>query len=384
MIAPSPSPSPRPYRRGRLLWILPVLAIAAFALYRHTRAPAPVVTPRVAALVRTAPASRRDMPRWVPGIGTVTPLNVVTVKARVDGQLDKVAFTEGQMVKAGDLLAEIDPRPYQAALVQAQGAVSRDDAQRRNAELDLERYRKLSSLQVVPRQQLDAQKAQAESLLASVAADRGAADAARLNLSFTRITAPIAGRVGQRLVDQGTQVHASDTTGLVTITQIEPITVTFPVSQDLLGDVARAQGKAELTVVATARDGSATLATGRLVFIDSQVSASTGQVMLKAQFDNRDHALWPGAFIATKLLLATQAQVVAIPSQALQRDQSGDFVYVVDAEGRVASRRVHAGWAADGYTAIDDGMRVGERVVVEGQTDLQSGMHVTERPAAKA
>ncbi|KAF1004643.1 MAG: Multidrug resistance protein MdtA [Luteibacter sp.] len=384
MIAPSPFPPPGPSRRGHLLWILPVLALVAFGVYRHARPPAVLKPSPTTALVRTAPASRRDMPHWVSGIGTVTPLNVVAVKARVDGQLDRVAFTEGQMVKAGDLLAEIDPRPYRAALAQAKATVSRDDAQRRNAELDLQRYRKLSSLQVVPRQQLDAQKAQAESLLASVAADRGAADAAELNLSFTRITAPIAGRVAQRLVDQGAQVHASDATGLVTVTQIEPITVTFPVSQDLLADVTRAQGDGELAVLAMTRDGSATLANGRLVFIDSQVSAATGQVLLKAQFDNHDHALWPGAFVAAKLLLSTQAQAVTIPSQALQRDQTGDFVYVVDGDGRVTSRRVHAGWQSDGYTAVDEGVQAGERVVVEGQTDLQPGMHVTERPATRA
>ncbi|MGF6493983.1 multidrug efflux system membrane fusion protein [Luteibacter sp. 621] len=373
------SPPSRCAWRQRALWLtIPVLlGMGGFVLLGLSGQPAatPVAPP---ATVTTVAAARRDMPQWVAGVGTVTPLNEVMVKARVDGQLDRVAFQEGQMVKAGDLLAEIDPRPYQAALVQAEAAAKRDDAQRRNAELDLTRYQKLSTLQVVPRQQLDAQKAQAESLLATVAADHGAVDAARLNVAFTRITAPIAGRVGQRLVDQGAQVHAADTAGIVTITQIEPITVAFPVSQDLLANVVAAQRSRPLRVEATARDGSAVLGSGTLTFVDSQVSASTGQVLLKAQFDNHDHALWPGAFVAARLLLSTQAQAITVPSQAVQRDQTGDFVYVVDPSHVARQRRVIAGLDTDGYTVISHGLAAGERVIVEGQGDIQPGVHVVE------
>lgn len=383
---------PPPFRspwRHRALWLtIPLLVgIGAFALVGRSGQPA-ATTVAPPATVTTVAAARRDMPRWVAGVGTVTPLNEVMVKARVDGQLDRVAFQEGQMVNAGDLLAEIDARPYQAALVQAEAAAKRDDAQRRNAELDLSRYQKLSTLQVVPRQQLDAQKAQAESLLATVAADRGAVDAARLNVGFTRITAPIAGRVGQRLVDQGAQVHAADTTGIVMVTQIEPITVVFPVSQDLLADVVVAQRSRQLLVEATARDGSAVLGRGTLTFVDSQVSASTGQVLLKAQFENHDHALWPGAFVAARLLLDTQAQVITVPSQAVQRDQSGDFVYVVDQAHMARQRRVSTGLDADGFTVITHGVAAGERIIVEGQGDIQPGVRVVEasraRPGASA
>src|SRR6201991_1328096 len=346
-------------RAGRHGWIaLLVVVLCAIAWYASThRSAAHPAAPAVG--VSTAVVARRDMPTWVAGVGTVTPINVVTVKSRVDGQLDKVAFEEGQMVAAGDLLARIDPRPFQASLAQAEGAARRDAAQHANAELDLARYAKLSQLQVVPRQQLDAQKAQAEALLATVAADRGAVDAARLDLSFTRVTAPIAGRVGQRIVDEGTQVHASDATGLVTITQIEPITVAFSVSQDVLAPLAEAQRNGPLAVTVSARDGSKQLATGTLVFVDSQVAAGTGQVLVKARFDNHAHAL-------------------AIPAAAVQRDQTGTFVYIVDGGRTARVRRVETGGDADGFTLIAKGLSAGEHVVIEGQGNLQPDVPVDE------
>ncbi|HXO99876.1 MAG TPA: efflux RND transporter periplasmic adaptor subunit [Luteibacter sp.] len=365
-------------RAGRHGWIaILVVVLCAIAWYASThRSAAHPAAPAVG--VSTAVVARRDMPTWVAGVGTVTPINVVTVKSRVDGQLDKVAFEEGQMVAAGDLLARIDPRPFQASLAQAEGAARRDAAQHANAELDLARYAKLSQLQVVPRQQLDAQKAQAEALLATVAADRGAVDAARLDLSFTRVTAPIAGRVGQRIVDEGTQVHASDATGLVTITQIEPITVAFSVSQDVLAPLAEAQRNGPLAVTVSARDGSKQLATGTLVFVDSQVAAGTGQVLVKARFDNHDHALWPGAFVAAKLLLSTQHDALAIPAAAVQRDQTGTFVYIVDGGRTARVRRVETGGDADGFTLIAKGLSAGEHVVIEGQGNLQPDVPVDE------
>ncbi|UPG90527.1 efflux RND transporter periplasmic adaptor subunit [Luteibacter aegosomaticola] len=383
----SPARTPRSRRLRWCLWMVPIVLAGVVFVLMGPRGGSVAKPAAPATVVTSVAATRRDVPQWISSVGTVTPLNEVAVKARVDGQLDRVAFEEGQMVKAGDLLAEIDPRPYRAALVQAESAARRDDAQRHNAELDLARYQKLSTLQVVPRQQLDAQKAQAEGLLATVAADRGAVDASRLNLSFTRITAPIAGRLGQRLVDQGAQVHASDAAGLVTVTQIEPITVAFPISQDQLQAVVAAQRRAPLQVQATARDGTAALGSGVLTFIDSQVSATTGQVLLKAQFDNHDHALWPGAFVAARMLLATQSQVVTVPAQAVQRDQVGDFVYVIDASHVAQQRRVTTGLSADGVTVVTHGLNEGERVVVEGQGDIQPGTHVAEatpKPAAGA
>jgi multidrug efflux system membrane fusion protein len=358
-----------------------VCVIVAGLVFWHFHAAAPSAAPRPATVPVTASATmRRDMPVWIDGIGTVQPLNVVNVMSRVDGQLDRVAFTEGQMVKAGDLLAEVDPRPFQAALDQAQATTRKDAAQHANALLDLERYRTLSSLQVVPRQQLDTQKAQADSLLATVAADQSAAENARLQLSYTRISAPLSGRVGQRLVDQGSQVHASDTTGLVTITQIEPITVAFSVPQDALPDLVAAQKAAALKVLATSRDGSTALATGTLVFIDSQVAAGTGQILLKAQFDNADHALWPGAFVAARLLLRTDRAALVVPSGALQSDQQGSYVYVIDAAQSVQIRRVTPGVSDAQYTEISQGLADGERIVVDGQANLSPGSHVVAKP----
>ncbi|WP_132145109.1 efflux RND transporter periplasmic adaptor subunit [Luteibacter rhizovicinus] len=360
-----------------------LIAIALAFVYASRSQGAEPPGPKVASVpVSVGQAEQRDMPVWVSAIGTVQPLNVVTVKTRVDGQLDKVAFTEGQMVKAGDLLAEIDPRPFQATVDQAQANLHKDDAQRANAELDLQRYAKLSSLQVVPAQQLDAQKAQAQSLLASVASDRGAVDGARLQLGFTRITAPIGGRVGQRLVDQGSQVHATDTTGLVTITQIQPITVTFQVPQDVLPEVMDAQAAGQARVSVSTRDGSRHLADGALVFVDSQVDAGTGQIMLKAQFVNEDRSLWPGEFVAARLLLRVQPHAVVVPSRAVQRDQNGAYVYVVDAQHAAQSRPVRLGVANGDLQVVEEGIRVGDTVVLDGQSLLTPGAKVNIVPSS--
>lgn len=377
----SVSPETRTFLRGKG-WAAAVMILCAFAgwyAWIHRSPPAAAVS---RAPVTTALATRRDVPTWITGVGTVTPINVVTVKSRVDGQLDKVVFEEGQMVAAGDLLAEIDPRTFKASLAQAEGAERRDAAQHANALQDLARYAKLSSMQVLARQQLDAQKATADALLATIGADKGAVDAARLDLSFTRITAPMAGRVGQRLVDAGSQVHAADTTGLVTITQIEPITVAFSVSQDSLGPLAEAQRRGLVAVTVSSRDGAKPLADGSLVFIDSQVAPETGQVVVKARFDNTDHALWPGASVAAKLLLGTQRDAVTVPDAALQRDATGSFVYVVDASHTARLRRVDQGVEADGFTVVGKGIAPGERVVVEGQDGLEPDKPVDDASAA--
>lgn len=377
---------PRRSRRFLLIGFAAALVAVVFAFAYAPRSSSKDSTaPKVVTIpVSVGQAEQRDVPVWVSAIGTVQPLNVVTVKTRVDGQLDKVAFTEGQMVKAGDVLAQIDSRPFQAALDQAQANMRRDDAQRANAELDLQRYAKLSRLQVVPQQQLDAQKAQAQSLLASVASDRGAVDNARLQLGFTRISAPISGRVGQRLVDQGSQVHASDTTGLVTITQLQPITVTFQVPQDVLPEVMQAQAAGPAKVVVSTRDGSRHLADGALVFVDSQVDAGTGQILLKAQFTNEDRMLWPGEFVAARLLLRVQPQAVVVPSRAVQRDQNGTYVYVVDADHAAQSRPVKLGVANGDQQVVEQGIHVGDTVVLDGQSQLTPGTKVNIVPTGTA
>jgi membrane fusion protein, multidrug efflux system len=358
--------------------LVAVILIAAWS--QRSRSAVPPASKVAEIPVSVAHAAQRDVPVWISSIGTVQPLNVVTVKTRVDGQLDRIAFAEGQMVKAGDMLAQIDPRPFQAALEQAQANLHKDDAQRANAELDLQRYAKLSSLQVVSAQTLDAQRAQANSLAASVAADRGAEDSARLQLGFTRIVAPVSGRAGQRLVDQGSQVHATDTNGLVTITQIQPITVTFEVPQDVLPEVMRAQAAGPVKVTVSTRDGSQHLADGDLVFVDSQVDAGTGQIMLKAQFTNQDRALWPGEFVAARLLLRVEPQAVVVPSQAVQRAQEGAYVYVVDADGLAQSHAVSLGVADGDLQIVTRGIQVGDTVVVNGQSQLTPGAKVSVEP----
>ncbi|WP_064504871.1 efflux RND transporter periplasmic adaptor subunit [Frateuria defendens] len=369
-----------------MLTIVVALAALVPALFyvQRSKAKAPASTPPPAVPVSVGQAGRRDVPEWARGLGTVQALNVVTVKSRVDGQLDRIAFVEGQMVKAGDLLAQIDPRPFQVALAQAEANQRKDDAQRANAQTDLKRYAELAKMQVVPAQQLDAQQAQAQSLLATVAADRSAADNARLQLGFTRIVAPISGRVGQRLVDQGSQVHASDTTGLVTITQLEPITVTFLVPQDALPAVMRAGRAGAARVEVDTRDGRLHLADGTLVYVDSQVDPASGQILLKAQFANADHALWPGELVSARLLLQVHPQAVVVPAQAVQRDQNGAYLYVVGAGRTAQPRPVRLGPADGGTQVIESGVSAGDTVVLDGQSRLTAGSRVSFAAAAAA
>lgn len=375
---------PRRSHPGTILVVVVVLVAAClFAWHRYAAKPV-VKAPPAAVPVHMALVGRHDLHVWLNGIGTVQALNTVTVKSRVDGELNTVAFTEGQMVTQGQLLAEIDPRPFRAALVQATANARRDQAMRVNAELDLQRYAKLAQTQVIARQQLDTQRATAESALATVASDNGAVDDAKLQLGFTRIFAPITGRVGQRLEDQGSQVHATDTTGIVTITQLEPITVAFSVPQDALPAVMDAERANTASVRASTRDDGRTLAEGKLSFIDSAVDAATGQILLKAQFDNTDRALWPGAFVAARLLLRTDRQALSVPSQAVQRDQNGAFVYAVDANGRAQPKVVKTG-ATDGpFTAITSGLAQGDRIIVDGQANVTVGSKVRESDTVAA
>lgn len=376
--------SPRRSHRGTILVVVAVLVAAGlFAWHRFAAKPA-AKAPPAAVPVHMALVGRHDLQVWLNGIGTVQALNTVTVKSRVDGELNTVAFTEGQMVTQGQLLAEIDPRPFRAALAQATANARRDQATRVNAELDLQRYAKLAQTQVIARQQLDTQRATAESALATVASDNGAVDDAKLQLGFTRIFAPITGRVGQRLVDQGSQVHAADTTGIVTVTQLEPITVAFSVPQDALPAVMDAERANTASVRASTRDDGRALAEGTLSFIDSAVDAGTGQILLKAQFDNKDHALWPGAFVAARLLLRTDRQALSVPSQAVQRDQNGSFVYVVDANGKAQPKVVKTGATDGAFTAITSGLAQGERIIVDGQANVTVGSKVRESDTVAA
>ena len=334
--------------------------------------------------VTTALVKQQDVPIYRTGIGTVTPTYSVTVKARVDGQLDRIAFTEGQDVKKGQLLAQLDPRTLQAQLLQAQATRAKDQATLANARVDLRRYEALVAQDAATQQQLDTQKALVNQLDASVRADDAAVNAAQVQLGFTTITAPISGRAGARLVDPGNIVHASDATGLVVINQIDPISVVFTLPDDAVQETIHAlDAKKPVLVQAFPRDGGPMLGAGTLTLLNNQIDTSTGTVQLKASFINGQHALWPGQYVNVRLLLGTRTKALTVPEQAVQRGQGGVYVYVVDDQARtVQSRPIALTQIQDGIAVIASGLDAGERVVVDGQYKLKPGAKVTE--AARA
>ena len=318
-----------------------------------------------------------DMAVQLTGLGTVTALNSVLVKSRVDGQLVRVRFVEGQMVRQGDLLAEIDPRPFQVQLMQAEGQLAKDRATAQNAQADLKRLEGLVQQGIISRQQLDTQRttvAQAEAVLQ---ADQAQVESAKLNLVYSRITAPIAGRVGLRLVDAGNMVRASDAGGLVTLAPIQPIFVVFAVPADHIQDVLkRKQGRTPLTVEAWDRDLKTRLATGTLAAVDNQVDAATGTVRLKALFTNQDQALFPNQFVNARLRLDTLRGALIIPSAAIQRSPKGPFVYVAKADGTADMRSIEIRGTDGEETAIGQGLKAGEAVIIEGMEKLRPGSKV--------
>jgi membrane fusion protein, multidrug efflux system len=330
--------------------------------------------------VTAATARTGDMPVYLQGLGTVTAFNTVTVKTRIDGQLINVAFHEGQFVHEGDLLAEIDPRPYQVALDLAQGNLAKDNAALKDAQVNLERDRELYNDKIIAKQQLDTQVATVEGSRGSIVADQAAIDNAKLNLSYTRVTAPISGRVGLRLVDAGNMVHAADPNGLVIITQLQPIAVLFSIPEDQLPDVLRKlhQG-AKLRTEAYDRDLTRKLADGTLVTVDNQIDQTTGTSRLKAVFPNTDFALFPNQFVNVKLWLDTKRGATIVPAVAIQRGPAGTFVYVVQDDNTVATRQVKVGLSEGNDVSIDAGLQAGDRVVVDGAEKLAEGMKVSIR-----
>ena len=382
-----PAPPGKPPRRSRwkgiLLAVVLVGLVGGAAWYLIQRANGdtsggrgfpgggrPLVT------VGDAVVRRAELPVVIDALGTVTPATTVTLRPQVSGLLTQVLFTEGQMVKKGQLLAQIDPRPFEQALMQAQGTRQRDEAQLENARLTLARYRTLLSQDSIARQDVDTQAALVKQLEGTVMTDKAQESTARLNLDYTRITAPAAGRIGLRTVDAGNYVTSGDAAGLATITQVAPIDVQFSVPQDRVADIQAAQGAAEaLTVTALDRTRKTELDKGRFSTLDNQVDTTTGTVKAKARFENAAGALFPNQFVNVQLLLRNVPALV-VPVTAVRTGANGDYVYVIN-EGRTVSlRKVRRGQATVGLMAITEGLREGERVVTEGGDRLQDGMAV--------
>ena len=370
------------------LWLL-VLAAAGYGGYRYyetgqqakkaAAAKAEARTGNRRVPVATIAATRGDMPIYLRGLGNVAAFNSVAVKTRVDGQLIAIHFTEGQFVQAGDLIAEIDPRPFQVQLEQAQGQLARDQAQLNDANVNLARYQALWEAQAIPKQQLDTQAAQVGQFKGTIEADKAAIDNAKLQLVYARITAPIGGRVGLRQIDVGNIVHASDPTGIVSIDQIEPISVFFTIPADSLPPVLKKlRAGAKLRVEAYDRSDTNKIATGTLLTVDNQIDPNTGTSRLKSVFDNADHALFPNQFVNCRLLLDVAHGLVIIPSAAIERGPQGNYVYIV--KDNTANLRVVTTGATEGNnTAIDSGLQPGEMVVLDGQDKLQEGSKVDAR-----
>jgi multidrug efflux system membrane fusion protein len=328
-------------------------------------------------------ARKGDVPVYLTGLGSVTAFNTVTVKSRVDGQVTKIAFKEGDLVHEGDLLVEIDPRPYQVQLLQAQGQLAKDQSMRKDALVNLERYKQLWEEKVIPKQQYDTQGSTVGQFDGALTADEAAIEAAKLNLTYSKITAPITGVLGLRLVDQGNIVHASDTTGIAVITQLQPIAVLFTIPEDNLQPVLKSLRSGQhLPVQAFDRDFKTRIANGTLQTIDNTIDQSTGTSKLKAIFENTDNALFPNQFVNIRLLIDTKRNAVIIPAAAVQRGPQGTFTYVAPEDKKAEIRPITVGTTEGNDVQIEKGLEVGELVVVDGADKLQDGSRMDVKLAS--
>jgi multidrug efflux system membrane fusion protein len=371
--------------------VLAAVALGGYYGWRHLHpngagaadgaAPQPSAVP-----VTIAPVQTADFPVYLSGLGVVEPYDTVTVSSRVDGQITKIAFKQGQMVKEGDILAQIDPRPYQAALDQALSKKAQDEASLKNAQLNLQRYSTLAQQDFASRQQLDTQQATVDQLEAQIKGDQAAIDNAQTQLDYTTIRSPLSGKTGFRLVDPGNIVHASSTTGIVTIVKLQPISVVFTAPEEDVPEINKALAAGEAPVTALSSDGLKVLSQGRLALVNNEVDQASGDIRMKATFQNSDNVLWPGLSVSTRLLVDTLKQVVVAPSDAIERGPGGLYAFVVGADDEVAIREVKVGQEGAGRSVVVQGLTPGEKVVTAGQYRLKQGTLVqpTEAGAGAA
>jgi membrane fusion protein, multidrug efflux system len=378
--------APRRKRRASTILIF-VILLAGGATYwfMSQRRPAPQAAASPAVPITTATAVSGDLNVTIDALGTVTSLATVTVVSQIAGLLMKVHYTEGQNVKKGDLLVEIDSRPFELMLAQAQGALERDQALLQNAELDLKRFQDLAKSNAIPRQQLDTQVSLVVQDKGNVISDQAQIDTQRLNIAYCHIVSPVDGRVGLRLVDEGNYVTPGQTTGLVIITQLEPITVIFPIAEDDLPQIIRRQAEgANLPVTAFDRSGSIKLSEGVLKSLDSQINTTTGTLNLRAEFGNSDNKLFPNQFVNARLLLDVIHNATIIPTSAVQRGAPGTFVYLVNPNNTVTVKPVSLGPASEDRVVVQSGLSPGDRVVTDGADKLRNGTRVSPRQASGA
>jgi multidrug efflux system membrane fusion protein len=371
-------------------WILPIVGLAALGYLGWQRFHGPDATAktesapsspaRPAVRVTIAPVEKADFPVYLTGLGTVQGFNTVVVRTRVDGQIEKIAFKEGQLVNQGDLLAQIDARPYQAALDQAKAKKAQDQANLANANLDLQRFTRLGEF--ATRQQTDTQRSTVAQLTAQISADDAAIFNAQTQVDYTSVKAPISGVAGLRQVDVGNIVNASTQTGIVTIAQIEPIAVIFTAPEDRLSYINEAQSREPLKVMALTTDGKKTLSEGSLAVVNNQVDTTSGTIRLKAVFDNKDHALWPGQSVSTRLLVNTLKDATVVPDDAIQHSSDGLYAYVVNQDNKAELRKVRVSQSIDGRSVVDDGLSPGQQVITSGQFKVQPGTLVSTAVAS--
>jgi multidrug efflux system membrane fusion protein len=368
---------------GVLLIVGLIWGIRHFRAGSATKASAAAKAAAAIVPVIEGTVQQKDVPIYLDGLGIVQAFNTVTVHVRVDGELKKVAFVEGQDVHAGDLLAQIDPDPFQTALGQAVAKKGQDEAQLANAQLDLQRDAELVAQKIATQQAYDTQKALVDQLVATVKADQAAIDSAKVQLNYTTVVSPLDGRTGIRQVDQGNIVHAVDPNGLVVITQLRPISLVFTLPEQTLGQIHQEAAPAGITVLAVDRDNSTVLGEGKLAVIDNQIDTTTGTIRLKANFPNDDLRLWPGQFVNARLLLSVRKGGLVVPASVVQRGPEGPYAFVIKPDQTVEIRPVKVAQIEKNEALIDDGLKPNEQVVVDGQYRLQVGSHVKPASVAK-